>query len=32
MPVAKIHLLEVEYSEARLDKVSNAIQEAMFDG
>ena len=26
MPVAKIHLLEGQYSEARLDKVSNAIQ------
>ena len=29
MPVAKIHLLEGQYSEARLDKVSNAIQEAL---
>jgi len=26
MPVGKIHLLEDQYSEARLDKVSNAIQ------
>jgi phenylpyruvate tautomerase PptA (4-oxalocrotonate tautomerase family) len=30
MPVAKIHLLEGQYSEARLDKVSNAIQEALI--
>ena len=29
MPVAKIHLLEGQYSEARLVKVSNAIQEAL---
>src|SRR5260370_30462177 len=29
MPVAKIRLLEGQYSEARLDKVSNAIQEAL---
>jgi hypothetical protein len=29
MPVAKIHLLEGQYSEARLDKVSNAIHEAL---
>ena len=29
MPVAKIHVLEDQYSEARLDKVSNAIQEAL---
>jgi phenylpyruvate tautomerase PptA (4-oxalocrotonate tautomerase family) len=29
MPVAKIHLLEGQYSEARLDKLSNAIQEAL---
>jgi hypothetical protein len=29
MPVAKIHVLEGQYSEARLDKVSNAIQEAV---
>ena len=29
MPVGKIHLLEDQYSEARLDKVSNAIQEAL---
>jgi hypothetical protein len=29
MPVAKIHLLEDQYSEARLDKVSNAIQETL---
>ena len=29
MPVAKIHLLEGQYSEARLDKVSNAIQKAL---
>lgn len=29
MPVAKIHLLEGRYSEARLDKLSNAIQEAL---
>jgi hypothetical protein len=29
MPVAKIHLLESQYSEARLNKVSNAIQEAL---
>jgi hypothetical protein len=29
MPVAKIHLLEGQYSEARLDKVSGAIQEAL---
>lgn len=29
MPVAKIHALEGQYSEARLDKVSNAIQEAL---
>ena len=28
MPVAKIHLLEGEYTEAWLDKVSNAIEEA----
>jgi hypothetical protein len=30
MPVAKIHLLEGQYSEARLDKVSNAIQRALI--
>ena len=30
MPVAKIHLLEGQYSEARLDKVSNAIQKALI--
>jgi phenylpyruvate tautomerase PptA (4-oxalocrotonate tautomerase family) len=29
MPVAKIHLLEGQYSEARLDKVSHAIQKAL---
>lgn len=29
MPVAKIHLLEGEYTEAWLDKVSNAIEEAL---
>ena len=29
MHVAKIHLLEGQYSETRLDKVSNAIQEAL---
>ena len=29
MPFAKIHFLEGQYSEARLDKVSNAIQEAL---
>ena len=29
MPVAKIHVLEGQYSEARLDKVSNAIHEAL---
>ena len=29
MPVAKIHLLEGQYSEAWLDKVSNAIEEAL---
>ena len=31
MPVAKIHLLEGQYSEARLDKVSSAIQQALVD-
>jgi hypothetical protein len=30
MPVAKIHLLEGQYSKARLDKVSNAIQKALI--
>jgi hypothetical protein len=30
MPVAKIHLLEGQYSKARFDKVSNAIQEALI--
>jgi hypothetical protein len=30
MPVAKIHMLEGQYSEARLDKVSGAIQEAVI--
>jgi hypothetical protein len=29
MPVAKFHLLEGQYTEAPLDKVSNAIQEAL---
>ncbi len=31
MPVAKIHLLEGQYNEARLDKVSGAIQEALIN-
>jgi len=30
MPLAKIHLLEGQYNEARLDKVSGAIQEALI--
>ena len=30
MPVAKIHVLEGQYNEARLDKVSGAIQEALI--
>ena len=30
MPVAKIHVLEGQYNEARLDKVSDAIQEALI--
>ena len=30
MPVAKIHMLEGRYNEARLDKVSGAIQEALI--
>src|ERR1700756_4853287 len=30
MPVAKIHVLEGQYNEARLDKVPNAIQEALI--
>jgi hypothetical protein len=29
MPVAKIHMLEGQYSEARIDKVSDAIQKAL---
>ncbi len=31
MPVAKIHVLEGQYNEARLDKVSGAIQEALIN-
>jgi hypothetical protein len=30
MPLAKIHVLEGQYNEARLDKVSDAIQEALI--
>ena len=30
MPLAKIHVLEGQYNEARLDKVSGAIQEALI--
>jgi len=30
MPVAKIHLLEGQYNETRLDRVSGAIQEALI--
>ena len=30
MPVAKIHVLEGQYNEARLDKASAAIQEALI--
>jgi hypothetical protein len=30
MPVANIHVLEGQYNEARLDKVSGAIQEALI--
>jgi len=30
MPVAKIHVLEVQYDEARLGKVSKAVQEALM--
>lgn len=29
MPFAKIHILETRYDEARLDRVSNAIQQAL---
>jgi hypothetical protein len=30
MPIAKIHLLEGQYNEARLDNVSGAIQETLI--
>lgn len=30
MPVAKIHVLEGQYNDARLDKASGAIQEALI--
>ena len=30
MPVAKIHVLEGQYDEARLDKVSSAVQNALI--
>src|SRR5438445_11479605 len=30
MPVAKIHVLQGRYSEARLDRVSNAVQQGLI--
>jgi hypothetical protein len=30
MPVAKIHVLEGQYNEARIDKVSNAVQNGLI--
>ncbi len=31
MPVAKIHVLEGRYDEARLDRVSNAVQQGLIN-
>ena len=31
MPLAKLHVLEGQYDEARLDKVSSAVQSALID-
>ena len=31
MPLAKLHVLEGQYDEARLDKVSSAVQNGLID-
>jgi hypothetical protein len=31
MPLAKLHVLEGQYDEVRLDKVSSAVQNALID-
>jgi len=32
MPVAKIHVLEGRYDEARLDRISDAVQQGLING